>query len=140
MAEKYVDIAKQLTSDEINSKLGSTADTGGSSTEGTMQAKMNESLTLLDGIGTNISNLSVVKSVQFGTFSVPSTSNSSVLSISIAIATVNPSKSMLIVHDVYKHSDTYGIIQAALEAESLTLTFSSGSYDYKGSFQIVEFI
>lgn len=44
MAQVNIDIAKQITSDEINGKvdvLGATADTGGSATEGTVMGKLN---------------------------------------------------------------------------------------------------
>ncbi|MEA4972909.1 MAG: hypothetical protein VB119_06970 [Candidatus Metalachnospira sp.] len=57
MAEKYVDIAKQSTSDEINNKLGNTDDVGGSSSEGTTSAKLNANLLKTDGLKIDIDNL-----------------------------------------------------------------------------------
>lgn len=57
MAEVNIDIAKQSTSDEINSKLGLTDDTNGSSTEGTMQAELNACLLKTDGISVDMNDL-----------------------------------------------------------------------------------
>ena len=82
MAEQIIQIADKPTLDLINQKIGATADTGGSSTTGTLMAKMNNML----------SNAGVVKSVQFGEAAIGSGANAA----TVTINTVDKTKAVII--------------------------------------------
>ncbi len=72
--------------------FGATGDTGGSTTAGTMMAKLNAILqkVITEGVG--------VKSVQRGTFQETSTSQDSETAITVRLTTINPAKTFIILN------------------------------------------
>ncbi len=74
------------------SNFGATGDTGGSTTAGTMMAKLNAILqkVITEGVG--------VKSVQRGVFQELSTSQDSENSITVKMTTINPAKTFIILN------------------------------------------
>lgn len=118
-------------SNEILDLIGTTADTGGSATSGTLMAKMNNML----------SNAGAVKSVQRGnaTFTSESTTNKTV-----TISRVNLSKSILILTGGYTSHDSAsglsfsGHLYSSTQLYLYCNMFSSAA-EHMLSWQVVEF-
>lgn len=83
-----IDVAKQSSLDALDLKIGTTADTGGSETEGSVMGKLN---TIANSCAALASEASVIKSIQIGS-SVSVSSNYT----SVTISEVDVNKCMVI--------------------------------------------
>ncbi len=123
------------------SNFGATGDTGGSTTAGTMMAKLNAILqkVITEGVG--------VKSVQRGVFQELSTSQDSENSITVKLTSINPAKTFIILNGGLSagYSGSSSAVRGYIESVSATnfvyktgrasLTISAGYI----SWQAVEF-
>ena len=86
----------------------------------------------------NFQSSIVVKSIQRGMFGTSGTVDPTVISI----ATIDPTKSQVIINESYRSSNgTYGVALYALEANALYLKRGNGtsSYQVNGSYQVIEY-
>lgn len=99
---------------EVAKKIGSTGDTGGSTTTGTVMGKVNAILAVLKNGG-----MPVVKSIQYGNFNAGSASWEEK---TIAISPVNADKSIVILNAAHPNSSgKQGCMLKALSATSLVV-------------------
>nr|DAU66762.1 MAG TPA: hypothetical protein [Caudoviricetes sp.] len=122
-------LADENTVDEINSKIGTTTDTGGSATTGTVMGKLN---TLLSNTG----GASVIKSIQWGTASVGSTAER------VTITSVNTDKSMVILNGSIVDGNMGGSVYlVGFTATQIRIGNSNSSSrdSFTASWQVIEF-
>lgn len=115
---------------EVVKKIGNTGDTGGSQTAGTVFAKENTALEILESFQNG--NLPIVKSVQRGTATYNRTR------LSISITTINPNKSLAILNEGSAMADNGGIFISGLNENSLIVDSNLGISGLF-SWQVIEF-
>lgn len=162
MAEKVLNVADKETLDLINEKFGATSDPGGSSTEGSLMAKLNEMLEQL-GISTTGSTVQevleellnspkIIKSIQFGYFRHEPSSvggDNVLLPQTITINTINPKKAFVLINgsasssSVSNSSYDVNLMCTQIQANSITIaggTSSGRSSKSACSWQVIEYV
>lgn len=103
--------------------IGTTANTGGTTTDGTVMAKLNALLGR---------NASAVKSIQRGTFSFKG-------STTITISPINPNKSIVILNGNEDDEYSTDAYLSSLSETVLSLSSYGGRTTIKGSYQVIEY-
>ncbi|NLK36922.1 MAG: hypothetical protein GX299_02415 [Epulopiscium sp.] len=129
LASALGDSQIQPSLDSIIATLGTTDNTGGSQTSGTVMAKLNAIQQKISLIPT-----SVVKSIQKGSVSGDTTN-----SVSVSISPVNPQKSIVLLNNYNTTSVYCGTYLSSLSSNSLYIKMAATSDRTITSWQVIEF-